>query len=152
MSDVGEVTLERHGRIGVITISRPGKRNALSQTMWASLRSALAELAAQPPRVVVISGAGDAFCAGMDVSIDNPHVADLVTAAQTHDKAPMKRLLMELGGKGALVMTEDCDVQAAVGGIASVWGFHSGQICTAPTRVICHRDVYDDTHPRAEAS
>lgn len=57
----------------------------------------------------------------------------------------MKRLLMELGGKGALVMTEDCDVNAAVQGIASVWGFHSGQICTAPTRVICHRAVYDQT-------
>ena len=57
----------------------------------------------------------------------------------------MKRLLMELGGKGALIMTEDCDVQGAVGGIASVWGFHSGQICTAPTRVICHREIYEPT-------
>lgn len=57
----------------------------------------------------------------------------------------MKRLLMELGGKGALVMTEDCDIDRAVQGIASVWGFHSGQICTAPTRVICHRDIYDQT-------
>jgi acyl-CoA reductase-like NAD-dependent aldehyde dehydrogenase len=57
----------------------------------------------------------------------------------------MKRLLMELGGKGALIMTEDCDIQAAVGGIASVWGFHSGQICTAPTRVICHKNIYEET-------
>lgn len=56
----------------------------------------------------------------------------------------MKRLLMELGGKGALIMTEDCNVDAAVGAIASVWGFHSGQICTAPTRVICHKDVYGE--------
>lgn len=63
----------------------------------------------------------------------------------------MKRLLMELGGKGALIMTEDADVQAAVGGIASVWGFHSGQICTAPTRVICHRDIYEDTINALEA-
>jgi acyl-CoA reductase-like NAD-dependent aldehyde dehydrogenase len=57
----------------------------------------------------------------------------------------MKRLLMELGGKGALIMTEDCDVGAAARAIASVWGFHSGQICTAPTRVICHRSIYDQT-------
>ncbi|RMH70333.1 MAG: aldehyde dehydrogenase family protein [Actinomyces sp.] len=57
----------------------------------------------------------------------------------------MKRLLMELGGKGALVMTEDADVGRAVQAIASVWGFHSGQICTAPTRVICHRSLYDQT-------
>jgi len=57
----------------------------------------------------------------------------------------MKRLLMELGGKGALVMTDDADVNAACQAIASVWGFHSGQICTAPTRVICHRSIYDKT-------
>lgn len=63
----------------------------------------------------------------------------------------MKRLLMELGGKGALVMTEDADVGAAVQGIASVWGFHSGQICTAPTRVICHRSILDQTVQALEA-
>jgi acyl-CoA reductase-like NAD-dependent aldehyde dehydrogenase len=57
----------------------------------------------------------------------------------------MKRLLMELGGKGALIMTKDCNVQAAVTGISSVWAFHAGQICTAPTRVICHRSLYDQT-------
>ena len=59
--------------------------------------------------------------------------------------ATMTRVLMELGGKGALVMTEDADVGSAVGAVASVWGFHSGQICTAPTRVICHRSIYDQT-------
>lgn len=63
----------------------------------------------------------------------------------------MKRLLMELGGKGALIMTEDADVEAAVKGIASVWAFHSGQICTAPTRVICHRSIYDQTVETLEA-
>jgi acyl-CoA reductase-like NAD-dependent aldehyde dehydrogenase len=57
----------------------------------------------------------------------------------------MKRLLMELGGKGALIMTHDCDVQAAVSAVASVWAFHAGQICTAPTRVLCHRSIYDRT-------
>ena len=63
----------------------------------------------------------------------------------------MKRLLMELGGKGALIMTEDCDIEKAVGAIASVWGFHSGQICTAPTRVICHRSIYDQTIEQLKA-
>jgi acyl-CoA reductase-like NAD-dependent aldehyde dehydrogenase len=57
----------------------------------------------------------------------------------------MKRNLMELGGKGALIMTADCDVQKAVSAIASVWALHSGQICTAPTRVIVHRSLYQQT-------
>ena len=58
--------------------------------------------------------------------------------------ATMKRLLMELGGKGACVLADDCDVDAAIGAIASVWGFHSGQICTAPTRVIVHRSRHGE--------
>lgn len=55
----------------------------------------------------------------------------------------MKRLLLELGGKGACIVFDDADLRAAIGGIASVWGFHSGQICTAPTRVIAQRGIYD---------
>lgn len=57
--------------------------------------------------------------------------------------ATMKRLLLELGGKGAALVLEDADVGKAVSALASVWGFHSGQICTAPTRAIVHRSKYD---------
>ena len=55
----------------------------------------------------------------------------------------MKRLLLELGGKGAGIVFDDADLATAIGTIASVWAFHSGQICTAPTRVIAQRGVYD---------
>ncbi|MBT5139985.1 MAG: aldehyde dehydrogenase family protein [Acidimicrobiaceae bacterium] len=56
----------------------------------------------------------------------------------------MKRLLLELGGKGAAIVCDDADLKAAIGAIASVWGFHSGQICTAPTRVIVHKSRVDE--------
>jgi acyl-CoA reductase-like NAD-dependent aldehyde dehydrogenase len=56
----------------------------------------------------------------------------------------MKRLLLELGGKGAALVMEDADLATAVGALASVWGFHSGQICTAPTRAVVHRSRYDE--------
>lgn len=55
----------------------------------------------------------------------------------------MKRMLLELGGKGACLVFDDADLKAATSGIASVWGFHSGQICTAPTRVLAQRGVHD---------
>jgi acyl-CoA reductase-like NAD-dependent aldehyde dehydrogenase len=55
----------------------------------------------------------------------------------------MKRLLMELGGKGACIICHDADLQKAIAGLVSVWAFHSGQICTAPTRAIVHRSLYD---------
>jgi acyl-CoA reductase-like NAD-dependent aldehyde dehydrogenase len=60
----------------------------------------------------------------------------------------MKRLLLELGGKGACVVLDDADVAAAVTAIGSTFAFHSGQICTAPTRAIVHRSVYDQVVER----
>jgi phenylacetaldehyde dehydrogenase len=55
----------------------------------------------------------------------------------------MKRLLLELGGKGASIIFDDADLKKAIAGTGSVWSFHSGQICTAPTRVYAQRGVYD---------
>src|SRR5262249_45023530 len=55
----------------------------------------------------------------------------------------MKRLLLELGGKGAAVVCDDADLATATAAISSTWAFHSGQICTAPTRVIAQRGIYD---------
>jgi phenylacetaldehyde dehydrogenase len=55
----------------------------------------------------------------------------------------MTRLLLELGGKGASIVFDDADVGKAVMGTGSTWAFHSGQICTAPTRVLAQRGVYE---------
>jgi phenylacetaldehyde dehydrogenase len=110
-----------------------------------------------PPGVVnIVTGAGPQAGAALvdskDVNMISFTGSSSVGAKIYENGAKtMKRLLMELGGKGALIMTEDCDVQAAVAGIASVWAFHSGQICTAPTRVICHRSLYDRTVETLEA-
>ncbi|MEU6666412.1 aldehyde dehydrogenase family protein [Streptomyces sp. NPDC046727] len=54
----------------------------------------------------------------------------------------MKRQLMELGGKGAAVVFDDADLASAVAGIGTTFSFYSGQICTAPTRVLAQRGVY----------
>ncbi|MFA5884775.1 MAG: aldehyde dehydrogenase family protein [Acidimicrobiia bacterium] len=58
--------------------------------------------------------------------------------------ATMKRLLLELGGKGACLVLDDADLDKAIAALVSVWGFHSGQICTAPTRAIVHRSKHDE--------
>jgi acyl-CoA reductase-like NAD-dependent aldehyde dehydrogenase len=55
----------------------------------------------------------------------------------------MKRLLLELGGKGACIVLEDADVESAIACIASTWTFHSGQICTAPTRAVVHHSLFE---------
>jgi acyl-CoA reductase-like NAD-dependent aldehyde dehydrogenase len=65
--------------------------------------------------------------------------------------ATMKRLLLELGGKGAAVVFDDADLDLAVTAIGSVWAFHSGQICTAPTRAVVHRSRYQELVDRLAA-
>ncbi|MFF9401722.1 aldehyde dehydrogenase family protein [Streptomyces sp. NPDC014744] len=55
----------------------------------------------------------------------------------------MKRQLMELGGKGAAVVLDDADLDSAAAGIGTTFSFYSGQICTAPTRVLVQRGVHD---------
>ncbi|MCC5952641.1 MAG: aldehyde dehydrogenase family protein [Acidimicrobiia bacterium] len=56
----------------------------------------------------------------------------------------MTRLLLELGGKGAAIVFDDAALSTAVAAISSTWAFHSGQICTAPTRVLVHRSRQDE--------
>ena len=54
--------------IAWLTLNRPAARNALSVALIAALDAALAEAAADAAvKVVVIAGAGPAFCAGHDL-------------------------------------------------------------------------------------
>lgn len=62
-----------------------------------------------------------------------------------------KRLLLELGGKGASLVFDDADLAAAARGTASTYTFHAGQICTAPTRLIAQRGVYAEMVDRLAA-
>ncbi len=59
---------EDHGAVARITLNRPGALNALSDEMLAALRQAFADLATDKSiRVVILAGAGKAFCAGHDL-------------------------------------------------------------------------------------
>jgi enoyl-CoA hydratase/carnithine racemase len=54
--------------IATVTMNRPGQRNAMNSAMLAGLRAAIDELDGRKDvRVVVVRGAGPAFCAGMDL-------------------------------------------------------------------------------------
>jgi enoyl-CoA hydratase/carnithine racemase len=56
------------GAVGTIVLNRPGRRNALTRSMLAQLGEALGDLHLEKRvRAVVLTGAGSAFCAGMDV-------------------------------------------------------------------------------------
>ena len=59
--------LEITGEVGTLTLNRPEKRNAISTQMIEDLLGALGEAERSPARAVIVTGAGKAFCSGMDL-------------------------------------------------------------------------------------
>ena len=61
--------LDRADGVATITLDRPAKKNAINDVMWQELLHALDEVAAtDADRVLVVTGAGGAFCSGADLS------------------------------------------------------------------------------------
>jgi aldehyde dehydrogenase (NAD+) len=56
----------------------------------------------------------------------------------------VKRVSLELGGKSAVIVLDDADVESVVPGIVRSGMHLSGQVCGAHTRVLVHRSRYDD--------
>lgn len=56
------------GRRAILTLNRPGQRNALNEMLVGKLTAALEEMAvSSEARVIVLTGAGESFCAGADL-------------------------------------------------------------------------------------
>lgn len=60
----------------------------------------------------------------------------------------LKRVTLELGGKGANVIFADADEKAVKRGVISCMN-NSGQSCNAPTRMLVERSIYDETVEKA---
>jgi phenylacetaldehyde dehydrogenase len=131
--------------MGNTVVIKPAPQDPLAVLRFAD---AVAEAGFPPGVVNIVTGsgaeAGEALVASPAVDMVS-FTGSTVVGRRIGEVAgrDMKRLLMELGGKGAGLVFDDADLATAVGAIASVWAFHSGQICTAPTRVIAQRGIYD---------
>lgn len=131
--------------MGNTVVVKPAPQDPLSVYRMAEAL----EAAGLPPGVVnVVSGRSVAVG---EAAVDSPDV-DMVSFTGSTAVGRriaevcgrhMKRQLMELGGKGAAIVFDDADLDAAVSGIGTTFSFYSGQICTAPTRVLAQRGVYD---------
>ncbi|AVH58148.1 MULTISPECIES: aldehyde dehydrogenase family protein [Streptomyces] len=131
--------------MGNTVVVKPAPQDPLSVYRMAEAL----EAAGAPPGVVnVVSGsgaeAGEAAvdCADVDMVSFTGSTAVGQRIAEVCGRG-MKRQLMELGGKGAAVVFDDADLESAVSGIGTTFSFYSGQICTAPTRVLVQRGVHD---------
>jgi acyl-CoA reductase-like NAD-dependent aldehyde dehydrogenase len=113
----------------------------------------LAEAGVPDGVVNIVHGSGETAGAAL---VRNPHVP-VVTFTGSREtgvavtKAAadfLKHVHLELGGKNAIIVLEDADLDLAVEGI--VWSAFgtSGQRCTAASRVIAHEKVYEALQSR----
>lgn len=79
------LSIEKVGRIATLTLNQPERRNAMSQRMAEEFPLAVAELGEDPNlQVVVLTGAGNAFCAGGDLDDLFEQTDWPATRIQTH--------------------------------------------------------------------
>jgi acyl-CoA reductase-like NAD-dependent aldehyde dehydrogenase len=131
---------------GNCVVMKPAEQTPMSATLMAEL----ALEAGIPPGVFnVVQGVGEVVGAGV---VGSPEIDAISftgsvptgSAIQVAAAARVKRVGLELGGKSPFVVFPDADLDAAAATAAmGVWGA-SGQVCTAATRVLAHRDIRDD--------
>jgi len=131
--------------MGNTVIMKPAPQDPLAVIEMARV---LDEVGFPPGVINIITSAGPDPASALTTSPDVDMVSFTGSTAVGQRIASagaptMKRMLMELGGKGAAVVFEDADIKSVVTAIGSVWAFHSGQICTAPTRAVVHRSIFD---------
>ncbi|MEV5610793.1 enoyl-CoA hydratase-related protein [Streptomyces sp. NPDC052225] len=107
--------------IATVVIDHPAKRNAMTDGMWAALPPLLAELATDPAvRALVLTGAGETFCAGADISTLGKGAAQgLAVAAEDALAAFPKPTLAVVRGYcvgGGSQLAAACDLRFAAEG------------------------------------
>lgn len=91
------VTVKMHAPSGTIILNRPEKRNALSRAMIEDLTQAFNDLHQQRRvRAVIVTGAGSAFCAGLDLAEIQASAQQDDALAQWHRDVVQYRDLLEL--------------------------------------------------------
>ncbi|WP_263381561.1 enoyl-CoA hydratase/isomerase family protein [Granulicella arctica] len=68
MTDYATILVTERDEVCRITLNRPDRRNAMTPEMQAELIEAMRAAGESACRVVVFTGAGEAFCAGLDLS------------------------------------------------------------------------------------
>ena len=110
--------VERDDGVVTLTIDRPGRKNAITGDMWRGLVEIFDDLATRrDDRVLVITGAGDAFCSGADLTPD----AGAGTDAPDAPTGPGASVAsMRMVGRAALRLHElPLPTIAAVNGVAA---------------------------------
>jgi enoyl-CoA hydratase len=130
--------VERDGPLAVLTLNRPKQMNALNAELRLALGAAFRELQADASvRVAILTGAGRAFCAGMDmaeISAGGPGASGFDTSVAGQDE--MAQAIAAFEGP----------ILAAVNGFAITGGFELALACDL--LIASTRASFADTHAR----
>ena len=95
MHTYSTLLLAYDGPVATVTLNRPDKRNAISYELIGDLLRALAEVESSSAQILIVTGAGKAFCSGMD--LDNLRSITGRTPEENHsDSATMALLFRTL--------------------------------------------------------
>lgn len=122
-----ELLCARDGAIVTITLNRPAKRNALTVPMLEAFLAAVRDVSRDADvRVVIVAGAGKAFCAGLDLkemglarradgSVEYPEIE---SALHELERCPVPTIAMMQGDAiaGGLELALHCDLRVAGAG------------------------------------
>ncbi|MFN3986074.1 MAG: enoyl-CoA hydratase/isomerase family protein [Rhodocyclaceae bacterium] len=89
----GEILFQRDADVAFLTLSNPGRLNAINAAMWVQLREAMARIHADDSlRCVILTGAGEAFAAGGDIEEFLTVRATVDDALHYHDELVARAL------------------------------------------------------------
>ncbi|MEL6343233.1 MAG: crotonase/enoyl-CoA hydratase family protein [Myxococcota bacterium] len=112
------LALSRNGAIGALTLTGPGRGNAMGPATWDELAPAFAELDDDPDvRAVVVRGAGDHFSYGLDLMAMTGVLSDYVMGPKmAHEREGLLKLIEKM--QDAISAAERCSkpVIAAIHG------------------------------------
>ena len=131
---------------GCTVVVKPSEETSLSTLRLGAL---LLEAGVPAGAVNIVTGYGAELGAAL---VDHPGVRKISFTGSTATGQQIgrrcledfKRLTLELGGKSPCIVLADADLDSAIAGVANAIFFNTGQVCTAGSRLLIARSIYDD--------